>query len=378
MSVAEDTPAVAVARKREVQWLKEVLVQQTPQCRLIQEQPHNALARFLFSSSLLERRADARDALLPTRVSYDASLCRELRAVGVDAEQVRNVCRALCTASSNAVGRIEALWAKPESTVASCRNVHVSIKGVDRGVMWGTECATVSAAHLEELRRLYRMNTDKGEAALFNERVFCLLQRYEALDGPTYQCSVKRETFAVLRDDFGVTKECFASPLNRNADMYWSAFTDDRFFGSQGSFFEALTSPLVVEGGCFYANPPFVEECMARLQQVLTCMLTWPVPVTFVVVLPTWSDDACHLWLESSAHTKVHLVLLAGEHEYMDGRQHASLARRDRRYVAGFSTSCFVVQNELGSLRCALDEGKRRRLRESFRVKRQQTAARHT
>ena len=39
---------------------------------------------------------------------------------------------------------------------------------------------------------------------------------------------------------FGVTKECTASPFNSTAETFWSAFTDtDCFFGSKGNFFES-------------------------------------------------------------------------------------------------------------------------------------------
>jgi phosphorylated CTD-interacting factor 1 len=197
-----------------------------------------------------------------------------------------------------------------------------------------------------------------------------VLQRYDAVGGHTYQCSMTPEAFRVLREDFGVSKECFASPFNANAEVYWSAFPDtDCFFGSQGSFFEALGSPLVTAGGSFYANPPFVEEYMERLQRCVAGMLAWPVAVTFVVVLPKWSDSAAHQWFEASAHTKVHLVLLPEQHEYMDGRQHVGMNREARRFAAGFATSCFILQNELGGAQVAVDEQKRRRLRESFAVR---------
>mmetsp|Transcript_40499 Transcript_40499/g.61402 ORF Transcript_40499/g.61402 Transcript_40499/m.61402 type:complete len:99 (-) Transcript_40499:723-1019(-) len=56
--------------------------------------------------------------------------------------------------------------------------------------------------------------------------------------------------------NFGISHECFASPLNRVSPSYNSIFPDvDRFFGSLGSFFDFL--PLE---GSFEANPPFDGE----------------------------------------------------------------------------------------------------------------------
>ena len=68
----------------------------------------------------------------------------------------------------------------------------------------------------------------------------------------------------------------------------------DRWFGSHDSFFDTLDTPLVQEVGFFYANPPFVEEHMARLRTRDEEMLELPVAVTFAVVLPTWTDTVYH------------------------------------------------------------------------------------
>ena len=53
----------------------------------------------------------------------------------------------------------------------------------------------------------------------------------------------------------------FASPFNHFLIPYCSAFPDtDACFGSCGSFFDFFPTE-----GSFMANPPFVEECMARM-----------------------------------------------------------------------------------------------------------------
>jgi hypothetical protein len=104
MDVREDTPAVAVARKREVLWLQEVLLARARASPLIQKEPGNALARFLFSSMLSrparEEGGAARDALIPSHVSYDRSVLHELRKNVVDMHEARSVCRTLCLESA--------------------------------------------------------------------------------------------------------------------------------------------------------------------------------------------------------------------------------------------------------------------------------------
>lgn len=369
--IPEDTPALAVARKREVLWLQEVLLDRTRMCGLIQREPGNALARFLFSSSLQLPRRDAPDPLLPRHVAYDTSLLKELRKAGVELPEAREICRVLSKASSNGVDRLHSLRTYAADGGASKREVVIAQLRNDYEVAWGAERERISAQHLVSLRKLYRAHTPADiEETDFARRVFCLLRRYDAVGGPTYQCSVTREVFGVLRDEFGVTKECFASPLNRNAEVFWSAFPDtDRFFGSNGSFFDALTTPLVAEGGGFYANPPFVDEYIERLCVCVRAILAWPVAVTFAIVLPVWEDCAGYTWFANSPFTKVHLVLLPGQHMYRDGRQHIGSVKAGTRHAVNFSSACFILQNELGMQQMPVDEGKRRRLRESFAIR---------
>jgi hypothetical protein len=61
----------------------------------------------------------------------------------------------------------------------------------------------------------------------------------ERQGGPGFQAALNGATFRVLKEQFGVRHECFASPLNCNFEHYCSAFLDtDYLFGSCGSFFD--------------------------------------------------------------------------------------------------------------------------------------------
>lgn len=361
-SDVEDTPAAAVARAREVLWLQEVLLQRTRACGLIQREPGNAIARFLFSSAMTRPVDERGDAVLPGHDTSDASLCSELAKAGFSADAALKVCQDLCTASREAAGRVVAV----QGSAATGQVFLVQLDGEYR-LMWKNESVRISAPHLYTLRRLYRAHTKEDAAdSAFCRRLFCALKRYDAIGGPTYQCSVPCVVFAALEAEFGAVKECFASPFNHNAEIYWSAFADtDRFFGSHGDFFAAQDSALVQEGGFFYANPPFVEEHITRLGECVQRVLKLPVAVTFAVVLPTWTDTVCYAWMQGSAYTKMHLVLPAGKHEYVDGRQQVHTRWRTRS-VARFSSTCFVLQNEAGAAARPVDDGTRRRVLASF------------
>jgi hypothetical protein len=381
----EDTPAVAVARLREMLWLREVLLDLTRTCTLVQKEPGNALARFLFSSLLrrsvdeaLERNVACDDPLLPRKDSYDRSLCSELQKNGIDEKETRRIIEALCAASREAAVRVEAVRLNESVATASGKSlagfsdtVYLLQHDDKNKLIWKNEAVAISAPHLHNLRRLYGLHcVDDVDQSKFNKRLFCCIKRYDAVGGPTYQCSVTSTTFYALEAVFGDVKECFASPFNHNSAVYWSAFPDtDCFFGSQGDFFTSLNSRLVQEGGVFYANPPFVEEYLEQLHKVIEHVLGLAVPVTFAVVVPTWTDTKLYMWMQRSTSTQLHLLLAAGEHEYVDGRQHIDTKRWRKRHVSPFSSSFFILQNELGSTRCKVDDEIRRHVLTSFAVR---------
>ncbi len=92
--------------------------------------------------------------------------------------------------------------------------------------------------------------------AAFYEDLFLLLARYAALEGKGWQAAVPQSVLPALRAHFGVSVECFSSPLNCYLPWYCSLFPDvDAPFGSCGSFFD--WAPTC---GSFEANPPFVPQ----------------------------------------------------------------------------------------------------------------------
>ena len=61
---------------------------------------------------------------------------------------------------------------------------------------------------------------------------------------------------------YGVSHECFASPINATLASFCSAFADtDAPFGSVGSFFDCdFTS-----GGCYQVAPPYNDVVLQRM-----------------------------------------------------------------------------------------------------------------
>lgn len=86
--------------------------------------------------------------------------------------------------------------------------------------------------------QLYRYNCfDDRKFELFFPRVWCLLKRYATYSGKNqiFQSSLSLPVMECLNRCFGVTFECFASPLNCYFRQFCSAFPDtDAYFGSRG------------------------------------------------------------------------------------------------------------------------------------------------
>jgi hypothetical protein len=90
--------------------------------------------------------------------------------------------------------------------------------------------------------QLYRYGcADDRKFDLFLTRVWCLLKRYQSYfgndgkEGSQNQGGLPVTVLECLSKNFGVTFECFASPLNCYFRQYCSAFPDiDSYFGSRG------------------------------------------------------------------------------------------------------------------------------------------------
>ena len=82
---------------------------------------------------------------------------------------------------------------------------------------------TLNAAHYEKLRALHALHAPSSDD-VFDERVFCVLCRYEALKGAGFQCAVPGAAFDGFRAHLGDTVECFASPFKSGPHVSQGCF----------------------------------------------------------------------------------------------------------------------------------------------------------
>ena len=202
-------------------------------------------------------------------------------------------------------------------------------------------------SHYRKLQILFdRQNTESESLEehrdSFVSSLFCLLARYDTIQGAGLQSAVQGPVFDTLLHSYGCKTECFASPLNCRYDRFCSAFPDvDSPFGSLGSFFDYDFSG----GGCFQANPPFVANFILAMCNTIN---TWlgdsdkNAPLMFVVFVPHWEDTRGWQALQESPHLLRHVRIAQASHYYAEGTQYR---RKEQYRVASFDTSIFFLQN---------------------------------
>ncbi|CAL1612942.1 unnamed protein product [Knipowitschia caucasica] len=215
------------------------------------------------------------------------------------------------------------------------------------------EMVKVNRGHFSKLELLYRYSCiDDPRFDKFLSRVWCLLKRYQVMfgsgcnEGTGLQGALPVPVFEVLHKHFGVSFECFASPLNSYFKQFCSAFPDiDGFFGSRGPFLSF--SPV---SGSFEANPPFCEEFMdAMVTHFETLLSSSSEPLSFSVFVPNWREPLTPALsrMESSRFLREQIHVEAYEHEYRSGSQHLC-KREDMSYRAVHGSTVLFLQNDAG------------------------------
>nr|CAD7585766.1 unnamed protein product [Timema genevievae] len=238
---------------------------------------------------------------------------------------------------------------------------------------------SINTTHLQKLEQLYRYSSfDDKKFEYFLPRVWCMLKRYNAFfggnlnEGQGTQGALPVTVFECLNRMFGVTFECFASPLNCYFKQYCSVFPDtDSYFGSRGyaaCFFLPFLDFKPVSGS-FEANPPFCEELMeAMVNHFERLLADSPEPLSFIVFIPEWRDPAPNalLKLEASHFKRKQVVVPAFEHEYRHGFQHL-ISKSELNVRCAHGTLVVWLQNNSGYQRWGPTEERVEALLEAFR-----------
>jgi phosphorylated CTD-interacting factor 1 len=260
-------------------------------------------------------------------------------------------------------------------------------------------CIKLNSSHYDKLHEMFaRVHgndlrfSEAGKPTkvthAFHLLLMVLLLRYSSLSGGQLlldlrgggmQGAVHGQVFSVLREMFpdGPLLECFGSPLNAYLPSFGSAFPEDLdwHFGAIGSFLEENNLE-----GCCEANPPFspgmMSEMAARIEYNLEQADGRNALLTFVVIVPNAGDDkdsqraAAKRFggislqrMMTSSSCRLHILLSAKEHGYVEGAQHM----RPTRYKESlYDTSVIVLQSKQACQR-ELDKSRlEEKIREAF------------
>jgi len=218
-------------------------------------------------------------------------------------------------------------------------------------------------AHFEKLQILYQMHNEEVNRRVMLEAIYCCALRYMTLGGGGFQAALQEDCFDVLKEDWGVTFECFASPFNCVYKRYCSAFPDtDAPFGSVGSFFDFNPTE-----GSFELNPPFEEMLIERVADHLEVLFKRATgALQFVLIIPTKKKTKGFKMLKEFKCTRKVVYLPQHEHGFCQGLQH----RRESRYkISSCASSLFFIQNHKAVSKFPVTSQRISRLLDSFRSK---------
>ncbi|RZC40392.1 phosphorylated CTD-interacting factor 1 [Asbolus verrucosus] len=273
------------------------------------------------------------------------------------------------------------VWCYPVQFVIGCTRLPVVEYLPDRDqalLRFQGDTLAINSTHLQKLEHLYRHSCfDDRKFELFIPRVWVMLKRYATYLGVNpssnnassdvheTQASLPVTVFECLNRTFGVTFECFASPLNCYFKQYCSAFADcDSYFGSRGPFLQ-----LKAVSGSFEAHPPYCEELMeAAVNHMERLLNESPEPLSFIVLMPDYREPTPNalLRIEASQFKRKQVTIPAYEHEFRHGFQHV-LNRSELNVRSAHGTVIVWLQNATGYQRWEPTEERVQSVMEAFR-----------
>ncbi len=240
------------------------------------------------------------------------------------------------------------------------KRVEVEMRSEEDKVVIGRVAVPLTPKYRAKLTELYQRFSSPSSEGLDSVLGIVLL-RYDALKGHAFQAGLPPAVFEVLKKDFGVFMECFASPFNCYFPRYCSMFSDDFALGSLGSFFQFR--PM---DGSFLAFPPSVPTVLlATVRHIEDLLVLSARALNFVLVVHgNIKDDADHIAAALKSQFFVHRLTFAPkQHALTEGLAHRKKALLK---LAVAPTHFFFLQNEAGKKRWPVDEQKSARLERAF------------
>ena len=117
--------------------------------------------------------------------------------------------------------------------------------------------------------------------------LWAIIYRYQLLGSNNHQLAVLPNIMTLMKQDYNLNFECFASSINSTFNNYCSIYYDlERFFGSIGSFFNF--TPIK---GTYGFNPPYQKEIINKgIYKLLESLDNTKEELTFIITIPIWDN----------------------------------------------------------------------------------------
>jgi hypothetical protein len=117
----------------------------------------------------------------------------------------------------------------------------------------------------------------------FDTYVWCILFRYQLLGSNNHQLAIQPKIFELLKKDYNLNFECFASSINAISNSYCSIYPDlEKHFGSSGNFFN-----YEFKNGVYEVNPPYEKTVIEKtIQKIIRALDKENNILTFFITLP--------------------------------------------------------------------------------------------
>lgn len=295
------------------------------------------------------RQDDERTSIVDKIKALQSALCplltKKLHS------RVELTCQLLLRAAGQFNAKLHEQQRTNEEVAGQYLQVRVDRSNKELTLEFKTQKVVVQLEHYNKLKALFR-RTCGDHNDLVPGCLFAMLLRYEMCMAPSLprkgsglHAALPGKMFSALNELFGVTTECFASPLNSFYGSYCSAYYDtDVFFGSFGSFFNYRPT-----SGSFEVNPPFVEQVILKCAERIDALLSeaQSEPLSFIVFIPNWEDSLGLQRMVASSFMRHNMVLREFEHSYVSGLQHQEKPNYVQ-YKAVHATRVIFLQNDLG------------------------------
>lgn len=362
-------PSLEIQRQKSVRSLKKKLNDAVEQMG-ISSLSNSVYEEWMFCLRL-NRDTRGTDRLIPSSNADSSSLHLDLIKAGASKRSAKTLSAKLrkeATKLARALARFQA----SNDGFDPKKGIQVKLEDDQYHLSYQQVHLKLNVGHYAKLQSLYSQHQEhlnlnpKTQLKRFHQALFCLLLRYDSLQGGGYQAAMNEECFDVILRTFDCRMECFASPLNCRYGQYCSAFLDtDRAFGSLGSFFE-----FVPKSGCFEANPPFIPQLIrAMALHMHTILKSATAPLCFIIIVPEWKDDPSWNLLEQNEFNKRRISIAQKEHGFLEGLQQH---RPTRWRISSCDTSVFFWMNAAGEQRYPITEVFTKDLIQAFAPKQKQ------